>query len=343
MNEQLMDVWKLIDIQTPQAQEYALPRLFLYSWKLRFFRRVEPGSAGSEKPWSAVPVIKWAGGKRQLMDEIKKRLPKQIQTYYEPFFGGGATFFSLGQDKAVINDFNGQLVNLYRKIQRRPVEVRFELRRIQDEYNQLPDLQAKQDCYMTLRGEYNDCIRREQYTIRAAALLIFLNKAGFNGLYRVNRKGLYNTSFGKRDAVKLYDEKNYWTVFCRLHDTDIQNSDFEAACKNAQPGDFVFFDPPYYDTWDAYQPGGFSEADHRRLAELFRTLSERGVYCMLTNNDCDFIRELYADYTIDTVDVRRSINRDGAKRTGREIIIVNYDYTMAHNSDEPEWFLEEAS
>lgn len=271
------------------------------------------------------PVIKWAGGKRQLLPIIVPMMPENYGTYYEPFFGGGALYCEIKPKKAIINDFNKQLIIMYKQIKRNPDAVCEELQKLQDEYNSRDEMKDKDELYYKYREEFNKNIVSKSNTPECAALLIFLNKAGFNGLFRVNASGLYNVPPAHRKIINAYDADNIKTMSKILKKTSINCGDFEKACKNAVNGDFVFFDSPYYDTFDTYQAGGFSEDDHVRLFKLYKKLSDEGVYCMLTNNDCDFIKELYKDYRILEVDVKRMINCDGNKRTGKEVIITNYE------------------
>lgn len=270
------------------------------------------------------PVIKWAGGKRQLLSEINKRLPATFKNYYEPFFGGGALFFDLLPPKALINDFNSQLVNVYRQIKSTPDIVINYLMNFQDSYNSLRDDATKTAFYFQKRDDFNEFIINDTFTAESAALFIFLNKAGYNGLYRVNRRGLFNVPSAHRKTLKICEPENIYAVSKLLQNCVIRQGDFEKACSEAGSDDFIFFDSPYYDTFDSYQTGGFSESDHIRLFILFKQLSAKGAYCILTNNDCDFIKNLYADFNIDVIQVKRMINCDSHKRIGREVIITNF-------------------
>ena len=272
----------------------------------------------------ATPIIKWVGGKRQLLEEITARLPENFGTYFEPFFGGGAVFFSINPEHAVINDFNSQLVNVYKQIKDNCDFVAEKLNKMQDEYNNLGSDEEKTTYYSTLRATFNECIEHDSLTVDSASLFIFINKTCFNGLYRVNAKGKFNVPSAHKDTVKVYDASNLAEASERLKNAVIRQGDFEKACRGAKKGDLVFFDSPYYDTFDTYQAGGFSEADHIRLANLFKRLSKRGVYCVLTNSNTDFIKNLYEDYNIDVVSVKRLINRDAQNRTGEEVIITNF-------------------
>ncbi|MDD6155957.1 MAG: DNA adenine methylase [Lachnospiraceae bacterium] len=267
------------------------------------------------------PIIKWAGGKRQLLPEIKKRIPPDIKKYVEPFFGGGAVFFDIDFERAVISDTNEQLINMYKMVREMPFQLIEQLEHIQKEYNMLSH-DEQSSFYYDKRTEFNTM--RNANSIEGAALFIFLNKTCYNGLYRENASGEYNTPFGKRKQISLYDEVKLLECSEKLKRTKIICGDFSEACKNLRVGTFVYFDSPYYDTFDTYQAGGFTEAEHIRLAELFNALSERNIKCMLSNSDTEFIRKLYSEYVIETVEVKRMINCDGKKRSGTEIIVKNF-------------------
>ena len=268
------------------------------------------------------PIVKWAGGKRQLLPTLKPMLPGCFNKYFEPFFGGGALFCSMAPNKAVINDLNGQLITMYKQIRDNPSAILGELHQIQFRYNALETMDEKDNLYYELREEYNRRISKRSEDV--AALLIFLNKAGFNGLYRVNSMGRYNVPPAHRKQINAFDEKNVMAFSKILKNSEIMCGDFEDACKDAKEGDFVFFDSPYYNTFDTYQAKGFSEEDHVRLRDLFRALTKRKIWCMLTNNDCEQIKELYKGFNIRSIPVKRVISCNGKNRTGKEVIITNY-------------------
>lgn len=281
-------------------------------------------NANLQKP---VPIIKWAGGKRQLIPQITKMIPEKFNKYYEPFFGGGALFCELMPVSATINDFNKQLIDMYKQIKTDPNGVCNALFDLQHQYNEKETIEEKDALYYEFRKSFNDYLIGNidiKYSLQAA-LLIFLNKAGFNGLYRVNASGMYNVPSAHRKNVKAYDRDNIMAMSKALKKTKIMCGDFAKACNDAEKEDFVFFDSPYYDTFDTYQAGGFSETDHIRLFELFKALSDKGVYCMMTNNNCDYIKNLYKDFNIKIVDVKRMINCDKKNRVGKEVIVTNYD------------------
>lgn len=272
------------------------------------------------------PVIKWAGGKTQLLNHITEMMPNDYGTYFEPYFGGGALYFRIQPSKAVINDANIQLMNLYSCIKDHPMQLMDELDRMQNDYNSCIDMQAKRDYFLKIRASYNHVAQHEDNSYQTSAKLIFLNKADFNGLYRVNKAGDFNVAFGQKSTVTLYDPINMMNISHQLNnsDTSIQHGDYIDAVTSAKSGDFVFFDPPYYSTFTQYQTEGFTAEDQYRLASLYKQLSSQGVYCMLTNSDTEFIRELYKGYKVTSVSVKRNINCDAAKRSGREVIITNY-------------------
>ena len=273
--------------------------------------------------------VKWPGGKKQLVERLIERLPENYtqtnHSYFEPFIGGGALFLALEEKKATINDLNSELINCYKVIKDKPEELMDKLSSYQDSFNLLMSADEKKQYYYDIRDKYNSLLMSKSYDeVELAALLVFLNKSCFNGLYRVNSKGLFNTPFGHKESVKTFDKDNIIGVSKLLKDVKIENKDFEDVCQTAQKGDFVFFDSPYFDTFDTYQKGGFSIEDHKRLARLFKELTDKGVYCMLTNSNTDFIKGLYSEYNIDVVPVKRMINCNGNKRTGEEVIIRNY-------------------
>lgn len=264
------------------------------------------------------PILKWAGGKTQLIDEIEKRMPERYRRYVEPFVGGGALFFSREHTSSYISDTNEQLINMYTQVRDCPNELM-----------ELLDMHTRNhstEYFYEVRDRFNERMFKE-HDVEDAAMMIYLNKADFNGLYRVNSQGLFNAPDGKKTRVNLYDRENIIECARQLKKSKIRCQDFAKTCSYLRAGDFVFFDSPYYDTFDTYQKGGFTEKDHIRLAKLFDRLTEKGVYCLLTNSDTDFIKDLYDRYSIDVVKVKRMINCDGNKRTGKEIIVTNYTNT----------------
>ena len=241
--------------------------------------------------------------------------------------GGGSLLFSLQPDKAIINDLNPMLINLYGQIRDSCNSLIELLSQMQIKFNSMQSDEDKSAYYYSIREQFNDCLRCNEYTDESAAMFIFLNKLGFNGLYRLNGNGLFNVPFNRNRSVTLFNKRNIENMSDYLKSSvDILCGDFYSACDTAQYGDFIFFDSPYYNTFDRYQSGGFTEQDHLRLHNLFTSLTERGCLCMLTNSDCDYIRTLYAGFNAKQINVKRMINCDAKNRTGSELIITNYDY-----------------
>ena len=273
---------------------------------------------------SIAPFVKWAGGKRQLIPQIRERMPKQFNNYYEPFVGGGAVIFELLPENAVINDINRALINAYQMICEHPQEFLQEIKRLDAEM-----WEDGKEYYYSMREHYNDKLMKEEFDVELAALFVFINKHCFNGLYRVNGKGLFNVPYNnsRRSSV---DEQSIMEISEYLRNVTIISGDFEAACEGAGAGDFVFIDSPYAPlnptTFETYTKEGFDIESHRRLANLFDELTTRGCYCMLTNHNTELINELYGNkgYTIDVVNVKRLINSDASNRVGEEVIICNY-------------------
>ena len=273
---------------------------------------------------SVAPFVKWAGGKRQLITQIRERMPEKYNDYYEPFIGGGAVIFDLLPANALINDINKALINTYRTICN-------ELDAFLKEVNRLDNdmWEDGKKYYYTIREHYNDKLMRSEYDVELAALFVFINKHCFNGLYRVNGKGLFNVPYNNSRRVSV-DEDVIIATSEYLRGVTIIDGDFEQACKNAKKGDFVFIDSPYAPlnptSFESYTKEGFDIESHKRLAKLYDELTARGCYCMLTNHNTELINELYGnkDYKIDVVSVKRMINSDASNRVGEEVIICNY-------------------
>lgn len=270
------------------------------------------------------PFLKWAGGKRQLLNQIKERIPKEYNDYYEPFIGGGAVLFELQPEKATINDINTSLINVYRQVKDNTDEFIELVNKLDSEM-----WEDGKEYYLDIREKYNDKLLKKEYDLELAALFTFMNKHCFNGLYRVNKKGLFNVPYNKSRRTSIEEEAIRETAKY-LKTVNILEGDFEEACKNAKKGDFIFFDSPYAPlnptSFEAYTKEGFDVESHKRLAKLYDKLTERGCYCMLTNHNTEFINELYSNkgYRIDVVSVKRMINSDASNRKGEEVIICNY-------------------
>lgn len=273
---------------------------------------------------SVAPFVKWAGGKRQLLPQIKERMPEKYNNYYEPFVGGGAVTFELMPANALINDINKALINAYRQICNAPEAFLKAVKKLDAKM-----WEDGKEYYYSLRERYNDKLMKAEYDIELAALFVFINKHCFNGLYRVNGKGLFNVPYNNSRRPSV-DEGVIMAVSRYLQGVIITDGDFEEACKDAGKGDFVFMDSPYAPlnptSFESYTKEGFDIESHKRLAKLFDELTDRGCYCMLTNHNTDLISELYGNKgcRIDVVSVKRMINSDTSNRVGEEVIICNY-------------------
>ena len=270
------------------------------------------------------PFVKWAGGKRQLLSQIKERMPENYNDYYEPFVGGGAVTFELLPANALINDINKALINAYKQICNSPKVFMKAVNKLDEEM-----WGDGKEYYYSLREHYNDKLMKSEYDAELAALFVFINKHCFNGLYRVNGKGLFNVPYNNSRRTSV-DEGSIMEISKYLQGITITDGDFEEACKGAKKGDFVFIDSPYAPlnptSFEAYTIEGFDIESHKWLARLYDELTARGCFCMLTNHNTRLINELYGGkgYTIDVVSVKRMINSDASNRVGEEVIIYNY-------------------
>ena len=281
----------------------------------------------------AKPFVKWAGGKRQIIDKLLKLVPENYNTYYEPFVGGGALLFELSPKKAVINDSNKELMNVYKTI--KDDKGFEEINKLLNSY----EVKHNEKFFYKLRNLDKDKEKFNKLTnAEHAARTIYLNKACFNGLYRVNSKGEFNVPFNKKNTVNTYDGQNMTLayVYFQTNDVKMLNTDFEEAVKEAKKGDFIYFDPPYDSddekTFNSYTEEGFGKEQQIRLANVFKDLSNRGCYVMLSNHNTKLINELYEDFNIHVITAKRNINSKGTKRGAvEEVIITNYETENDNN------------
>lgn len=272
------------------------------------------------------PFVKWAGGKRQIIDKLKKYVPDEFNTYYEPFVGGGALLFELSPKKAVINDSNKELMNVYKCL---CDEEKFKkMCNVLNNY----EIKHSEEFFYEIRNKDKNkkaFDRLSDYT--RAARTIYLNKACFNGLYRVNSKNEFNVPFGKKTKVNTYDGGNLITVsnYLTMNDIKILSVDFEESVKDAKEGDFVYFDPPYdsdTSTFNSYTEAGFGKEQQIRLFRVFKELDKKNVYIILSNHNTTLVNELYKDYNIHVIEAKRNINANGKKRGNvEEVIITNFE------------------
>ena len=272
------------------------------------------------------PFVKWAGGKRQIIDKLKEYIPEEFGTYYEPFVGGGALLFELSPKKAVINDYNEELMNVFRCIKE---EEKFN--KMCAELNKY-EVNHSEEFYYEMRSKDKDKAKYNKMPdYKKAARTIYLNKACFNGLYRVNKNNEFNVPFGKKTKVNTYDGQNLGIIhsYLNFNEITIQSIDFEESVKTAQPGDFIYFDPPYdseTSTFNDYTENGFGKEEQVRLARVYKELANKGCYVMLSNHNTTLVKELYKDYNIHLIEAKRNINSNGKKRGKvEEVIITNYE------------------
>ncbi|WP_159723916.1 Dam family site-specific DNA-(adenine-N6)-methyltransferase, partial [Acinetobacter proteolyticus] len=271
------------------------------------------GIESLDKP-VARPILKWAGGKTQLLPELLARMPKTYGKFIEPFFGGGALFFSC-QPKAgaVLADINPELTNLYRTVASNPHEI----------ISLLKEFQNTQEFFYEVRSWDRESLSKEMQ----AARTLYLNKTCFNGLYRVNKKGEFNTPYGKYKNPNIVNESGILSASRVLQNVVFENLDYKQTLqKYAEPGDFIFLDPPYlpvgkYEDFKRYTKEGFYEEDHWELASEVKRLSELGCHVLLTNSNSPLVYDLYDEFDITVIQTKRHVNSKGDKRTGEDIIV----------------------
>ena len=262
----------------------------------------------------AKPILKWAGGKTQLLDHLLREAPTSYGRYIEPFLGGGAMFFALQPENAVIADRNPELIHLYREVADHVEDVIRCLKRYEN------------------TSEMFYAVRAQDWTslpsAEAAARTVFLNKTCFNGLYRVNKRGQFNVPYGKYKNPKICDEDGLRAASRALKRANILCGDYMLVLEHyAQSGDFVFLDPPYlpvsaYADFKRYTKEQFYEEDHIELSKIIMTLYERGCHIVLTNSNHPLVHELYAPFNIDVVQTKRHISCNGNSRKGEDVIVT---------------------
>lgn len=269
------------------------------------------------------PFLKWVGGKRQLIPDIVQHLPSTYTKYYEPFVGGGAVLFHLQPKKAVINDYNEELINVYNVIKNNLNAL------IRD----LKSHENNAEYFYRIRSLDRDETFNQLTNIQRASRIIYLNKTCFNGLYRVNNSGEFNSPFGRYANPNIVNEVTLKAVSKYLNENEITilNGDYEQALNGIRRNAFVYFDPPYHpvsqsSNFTGYTQGGFGENEQERLRDVCIDLNERGVKFLLSNSATNYIKDLYSDFNIHTVKATRSINSDSDKRGEvDEFLICNYE------------------
>lgn len=269
------------------------------------------------------PVVKWAGGKRQILHEITKYIPSEFSTYYEPFLGGGAVLFELQPEKAVVNDINQELMNIYQVIKENVDELIDDLKKHKNE----------KEYFYKIRELDRDKERYSRLTqVQKASRIIYLNKTCYNGLFRVNKAGEFNAPFGNYKNPNIVNEDTLRAVSDYFNKANIRLAcqDFEDALQSAAKGDFVYLDPPYDPvsetaSFTEYDKGGFNRDEQLRLKKVCDKLNKKGIKFLLSNSATEFILELYKDYRIEVIQAKRTINSKAEKRGDvDEVLVMNY-------------------
>jgi len=268
------------------------------------------------------PVVKWAGGKRQLLSEIKPLIPKEYGKYCEPFIGGGAVLFSEKPDNAIVNDSNFELINLYETIRDNVEELIAELGTHKNEAEHFYSVRE-----WDRSEEY-----RKRTAVEKAARLLFLNKTCYNGLYRVNNAGEFNSPFGRYKNPNIVNDiaLRAMSKYFNKSNITILNGDFENVLSKLERDDFVYIDPPYdvvslTSSFTGYTENGFGKESQKRLRAFCGALNDREIKFMLSNSDTQFIRELYEEFTIHAIQAKRSINsRANGRGNVNEVLVTNY-------------------
>ncbi|WP_156930197.1 Dam family site-specific DNA-(adenine-N6)-methyltransferase [Mycoplasma elephantis] len=274
------------------------------------------------------PFVKWVGGKTQLLSEIVKRVPKNYGTYFEPFVGGGALLFKLQPKKFVINDINKELMITFECFKNKTT--------INNLINTLKEHEKNhsENYFLHIRkmDQESNFFELPNYII--AARFIYLNKACFNGMYRVNSKGFFNVPSGKKKKINSFNFQNFMNLLTYFKNSKniFYTKNFAKSLSSVQSNDFIYFDPPYDNleskkTFDSYNKNSFGKEGQIELSKIFKEMDKKGVYVMLSNHNTPLIRELYKEYKIEIVHARRMINSNGEGRGAiEEVIITNYNY-----------------
>jgi len=260
------------------------------------------------------PILKWAGGKTQMLSDLLPKVPFSYGRYIEPFLGGGAMFFALQPENAIIADSNPELINMYRQVSDH----------VDDVIQYLEQYENTKERFYAVRSQKWEALP----AAAAAARTIFLNKTCFNGLYRVNKKGDFNVPYGKYANPRICDRDALYSASAVLKKAEILCSDYFLVLEHyAKEGDFIFLDPPYlpvseYSDFKRYTKEQFYEEDHVELAKIIMRLHERGCHVILTNSNHPLVHELYAPFTIDIVHTKRYISCRGSSRQGEDVIVT---------------------
>ena len=266
------------------------------------------------------PIVKWVGGKRQLMFELLKNMPKSYNRYFEPFIGGGALFFELQPENAYISDMNDELINLYSVVRDNVYEL----------ISDLNKHEVSKEYFLEIRNLDRTDEYKNLSDVQRASRFIYLNRTCFNGLYRVNSQGQFNVPYGNYKNPRIVDENNLLNCSELLKNTEIKCADFSEILTKVKKGDFVYFDPPYVplnetSSFTSYTKDGFDMDMQFKLREVCDELDSMGVMFMLSNSDTKFVNELYSNYEIKKVFASRAVNANAEGR-GKitEVLVRNY-------------------
>lgn len=270
----------------------------------------------------AKPFLKWAGGKRQLQETLKEKMPAEYNRYFEPMVGGGALFFYVEPESALIADLNKEIIDLYRIVKNNPEE----LIRIVNDYLAV----NSKSFYNNIRALDRNGGMEELSDLEKAARTLYLNRTSFNGLYRVNKSGQFNAPYGKYTNPSI-DTDNIRACSEALQNTQIEHFSYSSILDVVNEGDFVYLDPPYIplsetSSFTAYSSNGFSIGQHKELSDFCKELNRRNVKFMLSNSDTELSNSLYSDFNVIKVLAKRLIAaKSNSRRTVSEIIVRNYE------------------
>lgn len=288
-------------------------------------------TVATEAPVEAQPFLKWVGGKGQLLAQFDEFFPADLTRYFEPFIGGGAVFFHLKHRfprmRAFLRDINAELINTYLAVRDYPREL---MRRLDQHATRFRA--DRENYYYLVRAQHH---LPAAEIVERAARMIFLNKTCFNGLWRVNARGEFNVPVGSNKNPGLYDEENILAASRALEGVRLAVQDFRDTLGETRGGDFVYIDPPYVPvsataSFTSYTKEDFGEGEQRELHAVFADATRRRVRLMLSNSDAPFIRRLYRDFQIHTVQARRAINCDGSKRGNVNEVVVTSERANEH-------------
>jgi DNA adenine methylase len=264
------------------------------------------------------PVLKWVGGKTQLLEKIQSRFPREFGSYHEPFFGGGAVFFGSAVGRAFLSDVNKSLIDFYRYLQTDVNSLLEQTSALEFEFNSLGP-ESRKDWFYELRSEFNETL---EPSVRRAASFLALNKTCFNGIYRENSKGKFNVPFNHgKGTVKFADRDSFYLASEKLQDATLKNLSFEYVLEYATPGDLVYFDPPYVPLTDTasftgYSAGGFDIDLQKKLIDVAGTLKSSGVHVILSNSYVPWVYENYTKhgFEVTAVPARRLVSASAKSR-----------------------------